>query len=217
LVENLIFLFFEVLGSSYSLMGATVVLTVLFEIPIFHVAPTLLQRYGSGWMLLTASASYIVRVIGYTLIPNNNNNGGNKIGLGYYILLLEPLHGVTFACATTAGVDFVSGCLPPGYDASGQGLLQLVTGVGSVLGLLGGGWVEEEWGPRVMYRIAAVVVLVGNSGFAIALLRQQQQHGSSSSSSSNRHKLLKSSRHQEEDLLVEMTDCSFGTGEACND
>jgi Na+/melibiose symporter-like transporter len=197
LVENLIFLFFEVLGSSYSLMGATVVLTVVFEIPIFHVAPTLLQRYGSGLMLLTASASYIVRVIGYTLIPNG------KIG---YVLLLEPLHGVTFACATTAGVDFVSGCLPPGYEASGQGLLQLFTGIGSVIGLLWGGWVEEELGPRAMYRVAAFVVLVGNSGFAIALLRR---HGSSTS---NRHILLSS---QEEDL-VEMTDCSVCT-EACKD
>lgn len=68
LVENLVFLFFEFLGSSNTICGIAVALTVLFEIPIFHVAPTLLRNYGVGWLLLLANAFFVVRVIGYTLI-----------------------------------------------------------------------------------------------------------------------------------------------------
>jgi Na+/melibiose symporter-like transporter len=156
IVESLVFLYFEYLGSTYTMMGLTVVLTVAFEIPIFHVAPTLLKRFGSGNLLLVASASYIIRVVGYTLVPKG------KIG---YVLLLEPLHGVTYACTSTASVDFVSSLMPPRYEASGQGLLQLFVGSGSVLGLIFGGFAQEYLGPRLMYRIAALVVFSGSAIF----------------------------------------------------
>eukprot|EP00980_Cylindrotheca_fusiformis_P012554 scaffold3084_cov144-Cylindrotheca_fusiformis.AAC.2 len=159
IVESLVFLYFEYLGSTYTMMGLTVVLTVAFEIPIFHAAPTLLKRYGSGNLLLVASAGYIVRVLGYTLVPKG------KIG---YVLLLEPLHGVTFACKSAASVDFVSRLMPPRYEASGQGLLQLFVGFGSVMGLISGGMAQQVLGPRLMYRIAALVVFVGSGLFWIA-------------------------------------------------
>jgi Na+/melibiose symporter-like transporter len=164
-VENFVFLFFEFLGSSYLMMGVTVVLTVAFEIPIFQIAPTLLDKLGSGVLLLVASVAYMVRVIGYSLVPKG------KVG---YVLLLEPLHGVTYGCSATAGVDFMSSMVPPGYEASGQGLLQVFVGTGSILGLLMGGWVEETLGPRIMYRIAATVVLIGSSIFACFLYYGRQ-------------------------------------------
>ena len=47
-VESLLFLYFEFLSGSNTLCGLTVALTVLFEIPIFHIAPTLLRPYGVG-------------------------------------------------------------------------------------------------------------------------------------------------------------------------
>lgn len=161
IVESLVFLYFEYLGSTYTTMGLTVALTVAFEIPIFHIAPTLLKRFGSGNMLLVASAGYIVRVFGYTLVPKG------KIG---YVLLLEPLHGITFACKSAASVDFVSSLMPPRYEASGQGLLQLFVGFGSVAGLTYGGYVQEHLGPRLMYRIAGLVVLAGSGVFWLTRL-----------------------------------------------
>ena len=89
-MDNLVFIFFEYLGSSYTIMGMTVLLTVSFEIPIFQVAPSLLERFGSGTLLLVASACYIVRAVGYSCIPK---------GHILYVLGLEPLHGVTYACS----------------------------------------------------------------------------------------------------------------------
>jgi hypothetical protein len=156
-VDGLVFLFFEGLGSSYAIMGVTVVLTVLFEIPIFHVAPDLLKRYGSGPLLLLAGACYAVRVLGYSLIPNNHI---------MYVLVLEPLHGVTYACSTTAAVAFVAQFMPIGYEASGQGLVYLIRGAGSVTGLWLGGWATDVLGARIMYRGCAVLVFIGMSVFA---------------------------------------------------
>jgi hypothetical protein len=151
-VDSLIFLFFEVLESSYSLMGFTVLLTVAFEIPIFQVAPQLLERFGPIGLLLLAGLGYIVRVLGYTCIP---------AGHMAYVLFLEPLHGVTYACSQMAAVDFVARRMPFGYEASGQGLVYLFRGMGSVLGLALGGWAEDHWGPRSMYRSSALFVTCG--------------------------------------------------------
>jgi len=162
-VESLVFIFFEFLGGSNTLCGITVALTVLFEIPIFHVAPKLLRRLGSGSLLLVAGCSYIVRVVGYSLIPQGH------IAL---VLLLEPLHGVTYACAQTSMVDFAAHVMPKGSEASGQGLLGVFKGLGSVTGLFLGGVLEQTLGPRIMYRIFATTVTVGMVVLSIARLRQ---------------------------------------------
>ena len=152
-VDSLIFLYFEVLHSSYAIMGLTVLLTVAFEIPIFHIAPQLLKHWGSGRMVLLAAACYAVRVVAYSCIP---------VGHVLYALVLEPLHGITYGCMQTAVVDFAAKSVPAGYEASGQGLVSVVRGVGSVVGLLWGGWATEHIGPRLMYRISAGVALMGN-------------------------------------------------------
>ena len=97
-VDSLVFLFFEYLGSSYTVMGMTVLLTVSFEIPIFRVAPSLLERLGSGRLLLVASFCYISRAVGYSCIPK---------GHILYVLGLEPLHGVTYACSQVSFVVYM--------------------------------------------------------------------------------------------------------------
>jgi uncharacterized membrane protein YraQ (UPF0718 family) len=137
IVESLIFLYFaDDLGSSYTLMGWTVVLTVLFEIPVFAIADQLLERCGSPPLLLLSMFCYIVRVVGYSLIPN---------GHVVYALFLEPLHGVTYACSQTTVVDFVARHMPVGAEATGQGLIYMFRGGGAILGLLIGGWVQGRW------------------------------------------------------------------------
>lgn len=162
-VESLVFLFFEFLGGSNTMCGITVALTVMFEIPIFHVAPKLLRRFGSGSLLLIAGVSYMVRVIGYSIIPKGH------VAL---VLLLEPLHGVTYACAQTSTVDFAQHLMPKGSEASGQGLMGVFKGIGSVTGLFLGGVLEETLGPRIMYRIFATTVAVGMCVLSFASWRQ---------------------------------------------
>ena len=160
IVDGLVFLYFEDIGSSYTMMGLTVVLTVALEIPIFRVAPKLLDKYGPGSMLLVACACYIVRVVGYSFIPE---------GHIAYVLALEPLHGVTFACSQASGVEFVAKLLPEGYEASGQGLVSLFRGIGSVIGLGVGGYVSSTFGPRTMYRSSACFVSLGMVIYAAAI------------------------------------------------
>ena len=162
-VESLIFLYFEVLGSTYTLCAVTVLLTVMFEIPIFHVAPKLLKTYGSTNMLLMACFCYMTRVLGYSIVPK---------GHPWWVLLFEPLHGVTYACASLSSVDFVAQFVPKGYEASGQGMLYSLRGFGSVVGLLFGGYFEDLIGPRIMYRVLATNVAIGFGFLLLASFKE---------------------------------------------
>jgi len=97
IVEFLSFEYFtSQLQASPSLNGWTVLVTVIFEVPIFHYAGTLERRIGYIKMLMISMLSYSTRVIGYTLVPE-----------AWMILLLEPLHGVTYALGKTASISFV--------------------------------------------------------------------------------------------------------------
>jgi hypothetical protein len=136
-----------------------VALTVIFEIPIFYLAPTLLRKFGPFVLLQIANAAYVTRVIGYTLIPT---------GSVYFVLLLEPLHGVIYGCSQTGAVEFVSKLMPLGYEASGQGILYLFRGLGGISGVSLGGFLKEQLGARVMYGTFAAIVAAGALVFALA-------------------------------------------------
>ena len=152
IVESLIFLFFEELGGSFTLMGLSVVVTVIFEIPVFHCASSLLEKFGSGRLQQAAAVAYMVRVIGYTLIPE---------GAMAWVLLLEPLHGITYGCAATSSVDYMARLTPKGYESTAQGLLSGLRGIGSIAGLSLGGWIDDTFGPKILYRTYASIVSIG--------------------------------------------------------
>ena len=148
-VESLIFLYFEFLGGTNAMFGVTVVVTVMFELPLFHYAPNVLKSLGTQKMFQLGCLAYIVRVIGYSFIPQSHP---------YLVLFYEPLHGVTIAFANTASVDFADQCFPSGYESSGQGFISMIRGLGQVIGLCIGGVLEG----RTLYRVLASIVTLGS-------------------------------------------------------
>lgn len=151
IVENMIFLLFEDLGASYFLMGLSVVVTVVFEIPLFRRSGEFLDRFGAAGLLSIAGLCYSGRVIGYTLVPG-----------GWWVLLFEPMHGVTIACFSTASVDFVSSITPDEFAATGQAFLNLIrSGVGATLGTGVGGAIISRFGESACYRTSAAIVTCG--------------------------------------------------------
>ena len=69
IVENLLFLFMRKdLQASYTLCGVSVVITVMFEIPLFFAGKSLLASIGTLRLLLIGMGCYFTRVVGYTLI-----------------------------------------------------------------------------------------------------------------------------------------------------
>lgn len=160
IVENLVFLFFRELGASYFLCGVSVVVTVVFEVPLFHYSDYFLDQFGTHALLVAAGVCYSFRVVGYTLCPG-----------GWSILLFEPMHGVTIACWGTASMEFVASTTPKALIATGSALLGFLRGaLGSTSGTSIGGYLISTYGENTCYRTSGAVVLVGLFVYGIAWL-----------------------------------------------
>ena len=149
-VEGLLFLFFKTtMNASNFLLGWTVVMTVIFEIPLFAMSDKIMSRFSTRQLMAVAHVAYVVRVFGYTFIPPDMS------GL---ILLFEPLHGVTYALKQMCAVTVLAKIAPKGFKNSAQGVVSTVGRLGSLTGSIGGGFVLQYLGPNVLYRGAGILV-----------------------------------------------------------
>ena len=115
-VERLLFVYLQnELKGNTALCGLSVGVTVLVEFPIFHYNQKIAQRLGHHGMMMTALFAYVVLCIReFHLVTSENSNlvCSNQINrysirsfgytiltvdTRYYILILETLHGLTFA------------------------------------------------------------------------------------------------------------------------
>lgn len=167
LVERLVFIYFtQDLHASNTLCGVSVIITVIFEIPLFAVAPDLLEYFGVPNLAILGALSYVVRVVAYTLAPNP-----------WVMLVFEPLHGFTFAAVSTASVAFIAERVAPRLEATGQSLLNMIQSLAVACGTAVGGFVIEKYGSRVLYQGAAICVLVASLCFTAVerLAREDKQ------------------------------------------
>lgn len=155
-VNYLLFLYLEEdLHGSNMICGLSVVITVIFEIPLFAHAQLVLQKIGSPGMACIGAVCYIVRSFGYTIASN-----------AWLILLMEPLHGVTYTAASMAGVVYVAERTPPELQATGQSLLAVIQAFGTVIGSALGGYVMENYGSKILYRSTCLLSLLATVAFA---------------------------------------------------
>lgn len=148
-INGFLFLFLEELGGSKLLMGITVFLTVCTEIPMFQMAERLHATFTERQMMSMAMSLWVLRVIGYSLLPN-----------AWCVLPLEPLHGITFAFSWLPSVHLISRAFPQRLASSATGVLFMFnSGIGPILGNVIGGKLYDTIGPRWMFRVAAIMML----------------------------------------------------------
>ncbi|CAK9081344.1 unnamed protein product [Durusdinium trenchii] len=148
-VSQFLFLYMEErFHSSDILMGFSVTITVLFEIPIFAFSEKLLPRLGPTILIAIAMGSFVVRVLGYTIVPSAG-----------WMLFLEPLHGVTYSCFTLATVHYLNEHVPMHMISTAQGFMSSVAAAGSALGAVLGGWIMDmENGGVLLFRADSVIM-----------------------------------------------------------
>lgn len=149
-IETFLFVHVEALGGSKTLMGAGRAITCLSELPFFFHARPLIRRLGTFGVLHFAMTCYVLRLLVYATAT-----------APAVILLVEPLHGVTYALLWAASTAHARRIAPPGLIASMQGLLSAVKfGGGVSLGAFLGGLLYRARGGSVLFASAAVMVAV---------------------------------------------------------
>eukprot|EP00932_Pfiesteria_piscicida_P004826 SRR837773.14733.p1 GENE.SRR837773.14733~~SRR837773.14733.p1 ORF type:complete len:161 (-),score=17.57 SRR837773.14733:65-547(-) len=103
-----------------------------FEVPVFRNIDKAFSRFSLTAMLSMCHFIFAARCILYSILPRQH---------AWAVLLVEPLHGITFACMWSCSVEYAKRLAPDGGKAKMQALVngvyyQLAIGLGSFM-----------WGP----------------------------------------------------------------------
>lgn len=153
-----LFLYLELLGASRTMMGWTLMIATVSELPIFFYSDYLLLRMGSSGLMLVSMIVSTLRLLAYALMPN-----------AWYALALAAFHGLSFSARWSAGVSFSNSIAPPGLGATAQGLFTSAgMGLGAAGGALLGGVLFDSYGPRVAFATAAAIAASGMMTFFVS-------------------------------------------------
>jgi MFS transporter, PPP family, 3-phenylpropionic acid transporter len=156
-INNYLFVYMQGLGASKTLMGFALTASTLSEIPAMFFSDRMLRRFGARGMLVIAMTTIGLRLLCYSLTTQP-----------WVVLLIQLVHGLTFAAIYTAGVHFADQIAPPGMKATTQGMFSgTLMGFGSAAGGLLGGLLLDRFSAGGMYAFAGTLVLTGLIAFLV--------------------------------------------------
>jgi len=150
MIHHYLFLFMDGLGASSLLMGWTLTAGTVSELIVMYYSDRLLSKWGARRLLLFSLIALSFRMFAYGIVKNPG-----------WVLVIQLLHGPTFAALWIAGVAYVSEIAPVGLRNTSQGLLTgFVMGLGSTLGAIFGGFLYDGVGFTQMYLWGSVSVFI---------------------------------------------------------
>lgn len=139
------------LGGNVSFFGIAVFLMALSEMPVMAMTPTLMKKFKSTELILFAAICYVIRNFLICLAPN------------IPVLCIGMLfQGFSFGLFTAVITYYVIFNLKPEDQVMGQTMIIVMTsGVGSMLGNLLGGFLQDKFGLGGMYIFVYVLSILG--------------------------------------------------------
>src|SRR5574341_1486263 len=155
ILSNYLFLYLKDMGTNETVMGLTLTVATLSELPVFFFSNRLLRRWGTRGLLLLSLSILGFRLIAYAFVHTP-----------WLVLALQLLHGVSFSTWWVAGVSQAAKLAPPELGATAQGLFSgAMFGMGGAAGGLLGGLLYESLGAWGMFLWAGVGVLASLVGY----------------------------------------------------
>ncbi|XP_041457236.1 major facilitator superfamily domain-containing protein 6-like [Lytechinus variegatus] len=147
-IGTFLFLYLQELEASHTLMGLTLTITCIAEIPFLFLSNRVIRFTGHIGALCFSLFCYTVRFLGYSLISNP-----------WAVIPFELLHGITYGLSWAACTSYANQNAPPGLALTLQAVFTSVhMGFGKGLGTLLGGLVYDRFGSRNLFRASAFVV-----------------------------------------------------------
>lgn len=139
------------LGGSTSLYGIAIFLMAASEMPVMAVTHSLLKKFKSETLLIVAITCYILRNFTICLAPH------------LVILLIGMMfQGVSYGLFTAVITYYVNDHIQPAHQMSGQTMIGIMTtGIGSTIGNVFGGILQDTFGLNSMLIFACILTLLG--------------------------------------------------------
>jgi PPP family 3-phenylpropionic acid transporter len=165
-IGNFLFLYMNELDASKTLMGFSLTVATLSELPILFFSDRLLARWSAKGLFVFGIVIFIIRALALSYIM-----------LPWAVLITQLLHGLTFSTMWVAGVSYANEIAPPGLGATAQGLLAGVfMGIATATGAIIGGALYQDFGGAIMYRTMAVVIAISVLIYFAAQWRSNQRN-----------------------------------------
>ncbi len=150
LINSYLFIYMESLEASKSLMGVALMIATASEIPALFFGNHFLRRFGVRGLVIIGMTAIGLRLIFYSLTAHI-----------WVVLLIQLMHGLTYALILVAGVSYADQVAPPGMKASTQGMFAgTMMGFGAAAGGLLGGMLLERFSASGTFAIVGATVLV---------------------------------------------------------
>ncbi len=149
------------LGHGGTYIGIAWALGVLAEVAFMWRSGSLIFALGAERLLLLALGVAAVRWVLIAFITDAT-----------WLLVLQPLHGITFGCMFVAAATMARERSPAEAPAAGQGLFTAVASAGSLMGMIGGGQLFVRGGGRTLF-LAAAACAAAAALVAVGLSRRR--------------------------------------------
>ncbi|MBN1247422.1 MAG: MFS transporter [Anaerolineae bacterium] len=159
-----LFLYLRDLGADESLMGTALALMTLAEVPVWFLAPRMLDRWGARGLLAIALGAGTVQALIYSVLP-----------APWVALPVQLLHGLAFSAMWTAGVAYAADIAPPGTEATALGVHAAVQmGLGRALAAYVGGILLTTIGGAQTFRLTAFTSLAALALVLVGVHRRKR-------------------------------------------
>ncbi len=149
--QNYLFIYLKSLNASESIMGLSLTLSTLGEIPILFFGNRLLKVFGPGKLLRFSILFTGLRLLFSALAPSP-----------WLVILVQILHGFTFPILFIAGIAYCAEIAPAGMRATTQGMFNAVYfGIAYAIGGFVGGILLDNLGVKNTFLWGGIFVLAG--------------------------------------------------------
>lgn len=143
-------LLIEKTGGNVTQLGMVWFIIAISELPAFFFATKLLNRYGELNVYILGMTFFALRYFLDSLCESY-----------IPILAIQLLQGVTFTFYLIASLHYLNQITPANMKTSAITLHAASTGIGGVIGNLGGGMLLEHLSIFMLYKILALVCILG--------------------------------------------------------
>ena len=139
------------LNATAWIIGSTVAVTAMLEIPLMHYAEKFIRKYGLRITYIVGISALPLRWLLNTLVTDAN-----------IALPVQALHGIGLSALLTVGVIYIDSILPKTLRASGQAIYSTsLYGLGPSIGLFIAGLLMSSRSTKTLWIMCLFVSVIG--------------------------------------------------------
>jgi len=153
------------LGGSEQMVGAFIAISAFSEIPSMYYGRRLTKNITETQTLILASALMVGAYLGYSVIQNS-----------VWMLGFAVFKGIGYGFFYITTISLVDKIAPKELKATAQSIVFAAGwGLGPMLAMLAGGMIFDLWGPQIVFRMSALLVLLAILLLSVLHLQEKKE------------------------------------------